>query len=168
MFVYLNIILYFTWLKHLCDINNKSVLNKDICCSNYVCTGSGCKQSCKRHDIIFSFALFPIVSSVQPSFKMSLNFPHIPNSKFPPNRIFGHHRETLLQIPGGDMHLLTNFILKLFRVPIETTSSMGHTQIFENFNCTYMYKVLDAQGNYALFGVKFEIPNLAQNLYYTT
>ena len=32
-------------------MNNKTVLNKDICYSNYVCTCSGCKQSCKRHDI---------------------------------------------------------------------------------------------------------------------
>ena len=32
-------------------MNNKTVLNKDICCSDYVCTGSGCKQSCKRHNI---------------------------------------------------------------------------------------------------------------------
>ena len=32
-------------------MNNKTILNKDICCSNYVCTGSGCKWSCKRHHI---------------------------------------------------------------------------------------------------------------------
>ena len=32
-------------------MNNKTILNKDICYSNYVCTGSGCKQSCKRHNI---------------------------------------------------------------------------------------------------------------------
>ena len=32
-------------------MNNKTVFNKDICCSDYVCTSSGCKQSCKRHDI---------------------------------------------------------------------------------------------------------------------
>ena len=25
-------------------------MNKDNCCFNYVCTGSGCKQACKRHD----------------------------------------------------------------------------------------------------------------------
>ena len=43
--------LCFIWLKHLCDMNNKSVLNKDNYCSDYVCTGSGCKWSCKRHDI---------------------------------------------------------------------------------------------------------------------
>ena len=38
------------WLKHLCDMNNKTVLKKDICCSDYVCSGSGYKRSCKRHD----------------------------------------------------------------------------------------------------------------------
>ena len=26
-------------------------MNKDNCCSDYVCTCSGCKQACKRHDI---------------------------------------------------------------------------------------------------------------------
>ena len=26
-------------------------MNKDNCCFNYVCTCSGCKQACKRHDI---------------------------------------------------------------------------------------------------------------------
>ena len=35
-------------------MNNKTVLNKDICCPDYVCTGSGCKRPCKRHDSIFT------------------------------------------------------------------------------------------------------------------
>ena len=26
-------------------------MNKDNCCFDYVCTSSGCKQTCKRHDI---------------------------------------------------------------------------------------------------------------------
>ena len=55
---YLNDILCFTWLKHLCDMNNKTVLNKDICCSDYVRTGSGCKRSCKRHNISCKFTRF--------------------------------------------------------------------------------------------------------------
>ena len=29
---------------------NKTIMNKDNCCSSDVCTCSGCKRACKRHD----------------------------------------------------------------------------------------------------------------------